>query len=74
MTQHSHVEAAIAQAYRVESLLRILSMAVDGEQASGTTLALSGGGSIIDMAADMAGEIIEGLEVGEKDAGRSQVT
>jgi hypothetical protein len=64
MSRPEHIEAAIDQAYRLESLLRVMSMAVDGEQVSGTTLALSGGGSILDMAADMAGQLVEGLELG----------
>ncbi len=65
MSRPAHIEAAIDRAYRIESLLRVLSLAVDGEQVSGTRLAFSGGGSILDMAADMAGELVEGLEIAD---------
>lgn len=63
MSRPQHIEDAISRAYRIESLLRILSMAVDGEQISGTTFTLSGGGAILDTAADMVGELAEALEV-----------
>lgn len=63
---NDHVECAIDQAYKLSSLLRVLSLAVDGEQIAGTTFAFNGGGSIIDMAANMAGEIVENLELGQK--------
>lgn len=63
MTRPAHIEDAIARAYKLESLLRILSLATDGEQVSNTTFEKSGGGSILDMGADLAGEIVEGLEI-----------
>lgn len=60
----AYIEAAIDRAYRLESLLRIMSLAVDGEQISDATFSKAGGGSLIDLAAEMAGEISAGLEVG----------
>jgi hypothetical protein len=63
MTSPAYVEAAIGTAYRLESLLKILSLAADGERIAGVTFCDNGGGSVIDMAADMAGEIVEGLEL-----------
>jgi len=66
MTQPAYVETAINHAYKLESLLRVLSMAVDGEQISGKTFEYVGGGSILDMAADLAGEIVNGLEYAGK--------
>lgn len=70
MTRPAHVEGAILRAYRLESLLRVMSLATDGEQISNVTFEKSGGGEIINLAAEMAGEIIEGLELGEKAATR----
>lgn len=49
-------------AYKLRSLLQILSLAIDGEQIAGKTFEYCGGGSILDMAANMAGEIIDGIE------------
>lgn len=46
MTRPAHVDAAIARAYKLESLLRILSLATDGEQISNKTFEESGGGSV----------------------------
>jgi hypothetical protein len=63
-------QTTIALAYRLGSLLRILSLAGDGQQVANKTLEQSGGGEIIDMAADMAGEIIEQLELAEIEARR----
>jgi hypothetical protein len=56
-------------AYRLGNLLQILSLAADGQQITNTTLEHSGGGDIIDLAAEMAGEIIERLELAEKASG-----
>lgn len=57
------MEATIARAAKLESLLRMVSLAMDGEQIAGAGhFEKSGGGAVLDMAADMAGEIVEGLE------------
>lgn len=58
-------KTTIELAYKLESLLRILSLATDGEQIAGKTFEQCGGGAMIDMAADMAGEIIISLELAE---------
>jgi hypothetical protein len=52
----------VEQAYLLESLLRVLSLATDGEQIAGKTFEFCGGGSVLDMAADMAGAIVDALE------------
>lgn len=63
MSAPAHVQEAIDRAYKLESLLRVASLAIDGEQIAGAgRFERSGGGSILDMAANMAGEIVEGLE------------
>lgn len=64
MSRPEYVEVAIDQANNLESLLRCLSLAVDGEQIAGITFSNSGGGSMIDLAAKMASEIVKGLEIG----------
>jgi hypothetical protein len=53
-------------AYRLESLLRILSLATGRDEPGGKTFAQSGGASILDMAADMAGEIVDDLEMAKQ--------
>ena len=58
-------KTTIELAYKLESLLRILSLATDGEQIAGKIFEQCGGGAMIDMAADMAGEIIISLELAE---------
>lgn len=62
--QPEYVEKAIAIGYKLHSLLGVLSQAADGEQITGESLAKCGGGTVIEMAGEMAGEIIEGLEIG----------
>lgn len=62
MSGPQHIGAAIERAYELQSLLRVLSLALDGEQVAKTTLDQVGGRTVMDMAADMAGEIVEGLE------------
>lgn len=54
--------STIDRAYQLESLLRILALATDGEETSGKTFHQSGGGAILEMAAEMAGEIVNSLE------------
>lgn len=67
MSKQDHIEAAIDRAYKLESLLRVAALAMDGEQVAGAgRFEHVGGGSILDMAADMAGEIVAGLEGGGK--------
>jgi hypothetical protein len=63
MNHPDHIEAAIDRANKLEHLLRIMSMAIDGEQISATSFADNGGGSLIDMAIGMAREISDGLDV-----------
>lgn len=58
-------KSIINKAYNLESLLRILSLATDGEQIAGKSFEHCGGGAILDMAADMAGAIVEALERAE---------
>ena len=58
-------KTTIELAYKLESLLRILSLATEGEQIAGKTFEQCGGGAMIDMAADMAGEIVISLELAE---------
>ena len=55
----------IDRAYKLESLLRILTLATDGEQISGKNFEHCGGGMVLQMAADMAGEIVSALEIAE---------
>jgi hypothetical protein len=55
-------QTAIALAYQLESLLRILALATDGEQIAGRTFEGSGGGAVLELAADIAGKIVEALE------------
>ena len=55
----------IDRAYKLESLLRILTLATDGEQIAGKTFGHCGGGAVLEMAADMAGEIVSALEIAE---------
>lgn len=65
-TSPEYIDAAIAQSYQLESLLRVLSLAADGEHISNMTLERAGAGSIIDLAAEMAGKITDGLELSKK--------
>lgn len=55
----------IDRAYKLESLLRILTLATDGEQIAGKTFEHCGGGAVLEMAAEMAGEIVSALEIAE---------
>lgn len=53
---------ALHRAYQLESLLRVLSRASDGAAISGVTFEQAGGGAVLDMAADLAGQIVNDLE------------
>lgn len=64
------MQDTIARTYKLESLLRVLSLATEGEQLAGKTFAKSGGGAVLDMAADLAGEITDALERAEKSAAK----
>tara|TARA_R110002072_G_scaffold4970_1_gene33751 strand:- start:131 stop:367 length:237 start_codon:yes stop_codon:yes gene_type:complete len=44
------IEAALDQANKVESMLRVMSMAIEGEQICPTSFADNGGGVLIDIA------------------------
>ncbi|WP_323006974.1 hypothetical protein [Pseudorhodobacter sp.] len=61
----------IERAYALVSLLQILSLATDGEQIAGKTFELSGGGKVLDMAAEMAFDILGELERAEMDGPKS---
>ena len=61
-------QTTIDMAYKLSSLLKILSMAADGGKFDGKSFVHCGGGLILDMAADMAGEILEALEVAANNA------
>lgn len=63
MTHPDYVEAAIDRAYQLESLLRVASEAASEDNGQ---FAKAGGSTVLSMAADMAGQIVEGLESGEK--------
>jgi hypothetical protein len=58
----TEAKATIARAYDLMSLLKVLSLAVDGEDVAAATLGHVGGGRVLDMAADMAAEILSDLE------------
>ena len=55
----------IDRAYKLESLLRVLALATESEETSGKTFQQSGGGAILELAAEMAGEIVNSLEKAE---------
>jgi len=59
----------VERTYDLVALLKVLSMAVDGEQISGNTLEHIGGGNVLDMAAELAFGILGDLERAEKVAG-----
>lgn len=59
------IESVIDRAYKLESLLRVAALAIEGEQVAGAgRFEHIGGGSVLSMAVDMAGEIVTGLEGG----------
>ena len=61
-------------AYDLLSLLRCLSLAMDGQYPEGPrTLVQSGGCAVLDLAADMAGEIVDRLDLAEREVKSSQV-
>lgn len=71
MKNPEYVEAAIANAYKLESLLRVMSLATDSTQInSRITFEKSGGGAVLEMASEMAGEIVETPEMGKREATR----
>jgi hypothetical protein len=55
----------VDRAHDLYSLLRVLSLAVDGEQIAGLTFNASGGGRLLDMAAGLAFDILGDLERAE---------
>ncbi|MCF3595477.1 hypothetical protein LZG00_15905 [Rhodobacteraceae bacterium LMO-12] len=59
MTRPAHIEAAISRAYQIESLLRIASEAAVEDNGDFGRL---GGSTVLSLAADMAGDIVMGLE------------
>lgn len=56
---------AVSLAYKLESLLTILSLATDGEQIAGKTFEQCGGGTVIGMAIEMMRELVGHLEGNE---------
>ena len=67
-------QAIIPVAYKLESLLRILSLATDGEQIAGKTFEECGGGEVIDMAAELIGQIIAALDMAARAERRLDVS
>ena len=65
MSRSTQDHPALHRAYQLESLLRVLSHAVDGAPISGVTFEKAGGGTVLDMAVTMAGEIVGALEVSQ---------
>ena len=57
--------SATDRAYDLHALLRVLSMALDGEENAAETLGHIGGGRVLDMAAEMAFELLADLERAE---------
>lgn len=62
----TEAQTAVNLAYKLESLLRLASLATDGEQIAGKTFEQCGGGAVLDLAAEMALKIITDLEVAEQ--------
>lgn len=60
------IDTALDQAHTVESLLRVMSMAIDGEQICATSFADNGGGRLIDMSIQMMGDLIGKIEALER--------
>jgi hypothetical protein len=63
-----NIGSAADQAHKVESILRVMSMAIDGEQICATSFTENGGGSLIDLTIEMMGELIEKIHVLERTA------
>jgi len=61
----SEAPNTIERAYMLESLLRVLSLAACSDQ-MGRNLEQCGGGLVLDMAAEIAGEIVSDLERAQK--------
>lgn len=64
MNTPEHIESAIKKAYRLSALLDIAALAVESEQTLGPAFEKRGGRLVMEMAAEMAGEIVDGLECG----------
>tara|TARA_R110002096_G_scaffold411631_1_gene611806 strand:+ start:439 stop:639 length:201 start_codon:yes stop_codon:yes gene_type:complete len=58
-------KTTIDRAYDLVSLLKVLSLATDGEDVAAANLGHVGGGRVLDLAADMAFEILGELESAE---------
>ncbi|WP_022705288.1 hypothetical protein [Pseudorhodobacter ferrugineus] len=58
-------KTTIDRAYNLMSLLKVLSLAVDGEDVAAATLGHVGGGRVLDMAAELAFDILADLERAE---------
>jgi hypothetical protein len=58
-------KTTIGRVYDLVSLLRIASMAIDGEQNAGKSFEAVGGGNVLDMAAELAFDILGELERAE---------
>lgn len=63
MSKQDHIKAAIDRAYQLQSLLAVAEEAVIEDRGQ---FANAGGATVLGMAADMAGEIVMGLERGEE--------
>lgn len=56
------IDTALDQAHTVESILRVIWMAIEAEKICATSFADNGGGSLIDMTIGMMGDLIEKIE------------
>ncbi|MGR3477400.1 hypothetical protein [Sulfitobacter sp.] len=56
------IATPLAQAEKVEAMLRVMSMAIDGEQICATSFADNGGGRLVDMMIEIMGDLIEKIE------------
>jgi hypothetical protein len=57
-----YIATPLDQAQKVEAMLRIMSMAIDGEQICATSFADNGGGRLIDMMIELMGDLIKKVE------------
>ncbi len=64
--RRDNITTPLYQAEKVEAMLRVISMAIDGEQICATSFADNCGGSLIDMMIEIMGDLIEKIEVMER--------
>ena len=61
-----YIATPLDQAQKVEAMLRVMSMAIDGEQICATSFADNGWGCLIDMAIETMCDLIEKIAVLER--------